>query len=84
MRALGVGLFICCFAFACGDNKGAGDAGMDGPAFKCGNGVLDPNEQCDDGDQNGGVGHPCDTTCHWMCLSVAYCDDRPRLIGLGT
>ena len=38
------------------------------PAGSCGNDVVDPGEECDDG--NGGSGDGCDATCH-----VEYCGD---------
>src|SRR5262249_37593715 len=46
---------------------------------KCGNGTVDPGEQCDDG--NGGNGDGCDTNCqpsacgHGLVRSDEECDD---------
>jgi cysteine-rich repeat protein len=47
------------------------DAGMpvDAPcdaATLCGNGVIDPGEQCDDGSANGTAGDTCSATCQCM------------------
>ena len=48
------------------------DAGMppaDAPcdaATLCGNGVIDPGEQCDDGSANGSAGDHCSATCQCM------------------
>lgn len=33
------------------------------PQASCGNGVVDPGEQCDDGAQNGAAGDACSATC---------------------
>jgi hypothetical protein len=38
--------------------------------FKCGNGVRDPGEQCDNGVNNGSYG-----TCNPNCTLAAYCGD---------
>jgi hypothetical protein len=40
----------------------------------CGNGVIDPLEQCDDGSLNGTPETCCDTTCHFK-LAGTTCDD---------
>ena len=55
MGRLGIALVV--LLCACGDNaKLAGDAGIDGSQFLCGNGVVDGTEQCDAGDANGSRG----------------------------
>ena len=51
-------------------DAGASDTGIDaGPAGYCGNGVLDPGEQCDDGNTVNGDG--CNALCqieaNWTC-----------------
>jgi len=51
-------------------DAGASDTGIDGgPVGCCGNGILDPGEQCDDGNTNNGDG--CSATCQietgWQC-----------------
>ncbi len=43
------------------------DCKMFVPLATCGNGHLDPGEQCDDGAQNGAVGDKCDAHCHFKC-----------------
>ncbi|HUS30338.1 MAG TPA: DUF4215 domain-containing protein [Kofleriaceae bacterium] len=75
MRHLGVLLVV--FLCACGDNikQTPQDAGADGPELKCGNGVLDGNEECDDGEENGITGARCDTTCKWVCLEDLKCSN---------
>ena len=40
---------------------------------RCGDGILDPNEQCDDGANNGAAGDPCSLTC--TTVSQATCGD---------
>jgi cysteine-rich repeat protein len=52
---------------ACGDNKRvAQDGGTDGSAdVRCGNFMLEPGEQCDDGDV--GLDEFCDPTCKLTC-----------------
>ena len=64
--------------FACGDNKkGPEDAGSDdGPTDLCGNGVVEGNEQCDDGDANGTQGARCKTNCTWTCTGDTFCTDN--------
>jgi len=52
---------------------------------RCGNSVVDSNasspEQCDDGPNNGQLGHPCSATCHTVRCGNGYveqgedCDD---------
>src|SRR4249919_911373 len=53
-----------------------GAAGMAGTgAFLCGNGKMDPGEQCDDGNSANHDG--CDTNCHYSCTSddASACSD---------
>lgn len=55
-------------AVACGDNLKPSnpDAAVDAnQQALCGNNVLDPNEDCDDGDQQ--TDTTCDNTCHFTC-----------------
>ena len=74
MQRLGVLLVV--FFCACGDNaKLTGDAGTDGSTIACGNGVMDANEECDDGDANGSPGARCTTLCRWTCLDAGQCTD---------
>jgi cysteine-rich repeat protein len=40
---------------------------------RCGDGVVDPREQCDDGDGSGGDG--CSAGCRSECTAAAGCDD---------
>jgi fibro-slime domain-containing protein len=37
------------------------------PNPTCGDGIMQSNEQCDDGAANGGAGSTCDLTCHKKC-----------------
>jgi cysteine-rich repeat protein len=51
---------------------GAGDAvSMDVYLEPCGNGRLDPGEECDDGNMRNGDGcnHVCQIECSWLCGS---------------
>lgn len=54
----------------------AGAAGASGAAsMLCGNGTVDPGEQCDDGNSVDGDG--CDTNCHYSCTpdDASACSD---------
>src|SRR5579864_4083568 len=58
-------------------SDGSGDGGSnDGPYVRrCGNGIQDPGEQCDQGAQNG-TGMGCEKNCQWTCtagMSLANC-----------
>lgn len=64
-----------------GGRAGAGlgsDAGEDGRADLCGNGAIDPGEDCDLGMANG-TGQGCEERCSWTCAPGALgdegCDD---------
>ncbi|MFO7177081.1 MAG: DUF4215 domain-containing protein [Pseudomonadota bacterium] len=48
---------------------GSCEAGCGGrvPLPTCGDGRLDPGEQCDEGDENGAEGGVCDALCRWAC-----------------
>jgi cysteine-rich repeat protein len=82
MRYWVIALFV---VGACGDNKKAPeDAGIDAPTSKCGNGVVDIGEQCDDGDANGTTGAKCTTTCSWVCLDDTWCTDMEPCNGAET
>jgi hypothetical protein len=57
----------------------------------CGNGVVNPGEQCDDGLYNGAGGGCCTSDCHLMtsgsacvtyCASTAQCDGSGHCIGV--
>jgi cysteine-rich repeat protein len=68
---------LAIFPFGCdspapstGDDAGGGD---DAAASLCGNGVVDPMEQCDDGNRTNGDG--CQVDCTFTCVSTAQCDD---------
>jgi cysteine-rich repeat protein len=76
MQRLGVLLVV--LLCACGDNTKlvTGDAGTDGSQFKCGNGMIDGAEQCDEGDANGGPNARCTTLCVWACLESPECSDN--------
>jgi cysteine-rich repeat protein len=51
-------------------------------AKSCGNGTLDPMEQCDDGNQNEEDG--CTSLCEFTCSNDADCDDLDECNGLET
>jgi cysteine-rich repeat protein len=67
------------------DDMGVGGNGTDdmGPP-PCGNGVVDPNEDCDDGVANGTVGDPCNANCQFTCAVDANCDDGKACNGAET
>jgi cysteine-rich repeat protein len=73
---------------ACGDNLKSNvpmdAAPPDAPAVKCGNGVVDNNEQCDDGDANGGANARCTTECTWVCIDDSWCADTEPCNGAET
>ena len=48
----------------------------------CGDGVVDPGEQCDDANSVDGDG--CDTDCSWSCTSDDQCDDGDMCTGTET
>lgn len=59
-----------------GPDAGDGDADRDwdsDAAAACGDGLLDPTEECDDGNATSGDG--CDPDCVWSCHTDAECDD---------
>jgi cysteine-rich repeat protein len=41
--------------------------------LSCGDSVVDPGEECDDGNDTGGDG--CERNCNWSCREHAECDD---------
>jgi len=59
-----IGAFEGCLAGSAAGAFGAPSDGMAGCTSSCGNGVLDPGEQCDDGASNGTSGDTCDDQCH--------------------
>jgi hypothetical protein len=46
------------------------------PAAKqrCGDSIVDINEQCDEGANNGKTGHCCDANCHFVAAGMACAD----------
>lgn len=66
--------------------KGVDDlgAGGDDMAPPCGNGVVDANEDCDDGPNNGVAGDPCSQSCLFTCVIDANCDDGQACNGAET
>src|SRR5690606_23930018 len=48
----------------------------------CGNGVVDGNEDCDDGNLVDGDG--CQATCTWTCTQDEHCNDNDACTGVET
>src|SRR5271165_2380135 len=61
-----------------GSGSGGGDAGGDAYTRMCGNGMLDPGEQCDNGAANG-PGTGCEKNCMFTCTSTVLtnCNNSP-------
>ncbi|NVB83077.1 MAG: DUF4215 domain-containing protein [Kofleriaceae bacterium] len=76
--------FVVLLVVGCGDNlaRNNGDGSVDMP--RCGDGHVDANEDCDDGDGNGGQGARCDVVCHWVCTDDASCNDGEPCNGAET
>ncbi len=77
------------FAVGCtSKSSGTADGGVGGNAGDdmggCGNGVVDPSEDCDDGAANGSVGDPCNEFCQFVCAVDANCDDGNACNGAET
>jgi cysteine-rich repeat protein len=69
-------LFACVGCKASNKHPDAGVGGNgDDMGLNCGNGVIDPGEDCDDGANNGTVGDRCNQFCNWTCIADAKCDD---------
>ncbi len=45
------------------------------PPAVCGNGIVEPGEQCDDGSGNGEAGSCCDASCRFVAAGTACTDD---------
>lgn len=72
-------LFAVVLAFGCSSKvKGVDDLGVGGDdmGMTCGNGVVDPGEDCDDGGNNGMSGDGCNSFCQFVCAVDANCDDK--------
>ncbi len=70
---------VASFALGCSSKgKGPDDLGSGGDdmGMLCGNGVVDPGEDCDDGANNGRAGDPCSQFCQWGCVVDANCDQK--------
>ena len=72
--AFAVVLAAGCSSQVKGVDLGTGGNGDD-MGLLCGNGVLDPNEDCDDGTANGSPGDPCNEFCQFVCAGDVNCDD---------
>jgi cysteine-rich repeat protein len=81
--SIALALFAC---VGCGSkaasHKDMGGVGGNGPT--CGDGVVDPSEQCDDGMNNGTPNDPCTAFCNWRCSADATCDDKNPCNGAET
>src|SRR6185503_7962011 len=76
-KLLALALSVCalgCTSSNPGVSTDGGADGADAQASTCGNGVLDPGEQCDDGNTMNGDG--CQADCTFTCLADGQCDDR--------
>ncbi len=82
--ALALVLAAGCTSKAHNDDMGVGGNGTDDMGPTCGNGVIDTNEDCDDGAGNGTVGDPCTQFCQFVCTVDANCDDGKACNGAET
>jgi cysteine-rich repeat protein len=81
--ALGFVVFVGCSSNVKGiDDMGTGGGGDDQPS--CGNGVIDLNEDCDDGPANGTLGDKCTNACQFACALDVNCDDGDACNGAET
>jgi cysteine-rich repeat protein len=81
----GFALLLSVAAAGCGSNSlappgpdggGTGDDGgamLDDAGLACGNGIVDPGEQCDNGTNKHGSG--CEPDCTFTCKDDTKCDD---------
>ncbi|MBI5501397.1 MAG: hypothetical protein HY907_14220 [Deltaproteobacteria bacterium] len=69
---------------ACTTADGAGGVCRSGlcAAIDCGNALVEPGEDCDDG--NAVPGDGCEADCTWSCSSVPECDDEVLCNGAET
>jgi cysteine-rich repeat protein len=65
------------------DSGTGDDSGLIDPSL-CGNGMVDPSEQCDDGNRTNGDG--CNNNCHFTCTpeDAKPCDDHDFCNGVET
>lgn len=77
MRWTAALVVFACVGVGCKNNAHHPDAAVvgDDMGLNCGNGRIDPGEDCDDGPNNGTVGDPCNQFCNWTCIADAKCDD---------
>jgi cysteine-rich repeat protein len=61
-----------------GPDADDGDEGETGDGF-CGNGFVEPGEECDDGNPTPGDG--CEPDCTWTCSVAGDCDDHNACSG---
>ncbi|HVV85096.1 MAG TPA: DUF4215 domain-containing protein [Kofleriaceae bacterium] len=71
---------------ACGDNLhpeklDGGTVAIDAPFHECGNGTVEPGEECDDGDTIADM--VCDATCHFTCGNGVVDDALGELCDTG-
>src|SRR4051794_21079862 len=86
MRTLSYVAAACLFVFGCTGPESSKevDLGRDlmEPVSGCGDGVVDQNELCDDG--NGVSEDGCTTECTFTCVVDATCDDLDPCNGTET
>jgi CSLREA domain-containing protein len=68
-----IGAFEGCAAGSADGAFSSPPDGMAGCTSTCGNGVVDPGEQCDDGTSNGSPNDQCDAQCHLVKAGSAVC-----------
>ena len=83
IAALGLLCAVGCSSSVKGvDDLGTGSGGNDQPS--CGNGMIDLNEDCDDGAANGTAGDKCSNACQFACALDVNCDDGNACNGAET
>jgi cysteine-rich repeat protein len=80
MRMQWTVVFALLATIGCSSKKDPGNGGDD-MGVPCGNGIVDPMEDCDEGMNNGAPGGRCNVYCQWNCAVDANCDDSKECNG---